>query len=185
MAKLWLHPYRSEQEVQAAIERLHRGRPHVVSTQRVLAGLRAEQPAIARFNGALADHVVGLAGTMAFFYLLCLVMGAWVAWQSWIGDNTGFDPFPFAFLFFILGGIMQSLFVPTMLTASNRAAARDRIKDEADHRAMSHLYDVNAEQLALLHALAGKLLDGDEAARIAATFTETANNRHEPPGGLR
>jgi hypothetical protein len=36
--------------------------------------------------------------------------------------------------------LMQSLFVPTMLTASNRTAERDGIKDEADHRAWSHLY---------------------------------------------
>jgi hypothetical protein len=48
---------------------------------------------------------------------------------------------------------MQSLFVPTMLTASNRTAERDRIKDEADHRAMAHIYEVNDEQLRLLRAL--------------------------------
>lgn len=39
------------------------------------------------------------------------------------------------------------------LTASNRAAERDRIKDEADHRAWSHLYEVNDEQLQILRQL--------------------------------
>ncbi len=56
---------------------------------------------------------------------------------------------------------MQSLFVPTMLTASNRAAERDRIKDEADHRAWAHLYEVNDEQLMILRRLA-RWLDEQE-----------------------
>jgi hypothetical protein len=52
---------------------------------------------------------------------------------------------------------MQSLFVPTMLTASNRATLRDQIKDEADHRAWTHLYAVNDEQLAILRRLEERL----------------------------
>jgi hypothetical protein len=57
-----------------------------------------------------------------------------------------------------------------MLTASNRATERDRIKDEADHRAWSHLYDVNDEQLQILRRLAAELLprrpaDGDQTAK--------------------
>ena len=87
---------------------------------------------------------------MAFFYCLALLISGWALWQSVIEHNRGFDPFPYAFLFFVLGGIMQSLFVPTMLTASNRAAERDRIKDEADHRAWTRLYEVNDEQLRIL-----------------------------------
>ena len=58
---------------------------------------------------------------------------------------------------------MQSLFVPTMLTASNRAAVRDRIKDEADHRAWSHLYEVNDEQLRILRDLATKTAQAPKA----------------------
>jgi hypothetical protein len=45
-----------------------------------------------------------------------------------------------------------------MLTASNRAAERDRIKDEADHRAWSHLYKVNEEQLRILRDLGARLM---------------------------
>ena len=94
----------------------------------MLEDLGREAAAVGRFNGWLADHIVGLAGTMGFFYFLCVVMMGWSFWQSYVLGNKGFDPFPYAFLFFVLGGIMQSLFVPTMLTASNRAALRDRIK---------------------------------------------------------
>ena len=115
---------------------------------------------VSRFNGWLADHVVGVAGTMAFFYFLCCMLGVWTIWQSGFDRNNGFDPFPYAFLFFMLGGIMQSLFVPTMLVASNRATMRDSIKDEADHRAWSRLSEINEEQLRILRELAERLPDG-------------------------
>jgi len=151
-----LHPYRSAEEVRETVDRVHTGDPRVVHTMHVLQQIRAERSGFERFNGWLADHIVGLAGTMVFFYLLCVLMAAWALSQSAILGDKGFDPFPYAFLFFILGGIMQSLFVPTMLTASNRSAERDRIKDEADHRAWSHLYEVNDEQLAILRALAAR-----------------------------
>jgi uncharacterized membrane protein len=158
MSKPELHPYQSPEQVSRVIDALRREATPLVHPQHIIAGKRAQLSSIGKFNGWLADHIVGLAGTMVFFYLLCVVMAAWALWQGWVGHNTGFDPFPFAFLFFILGGIMQSLFVPTMLTASNRSAERDRIKDEADHRAWSHLYDVNDEQLRILRALAAKVL---------------------------
>jgi len=154
MPALDIHPYRSPEHTRLQVDRHHDPLQPIVHPQRIIDKTRAAQPRITRINGWLADHIVGLAGTMAFFYVLCLVLGAWTAWQSGLDRNKGFDPFPYAFLFFVLGGIMQSLFVPTMLTAANRTAERDRIKDEADHRAWSHLYDVNEEQLRILRALA-------------------------------
>lgn len=160
MSSRHLHPYQSMEEVKRVVDRLHASPAPLVHPQRIIERKRAEGSALERFNGWLADHIVGLAGTMGFFYFLCVVMASWALWQSLFGNNTGFDPFPYAFLFFVLGGIMQSLFVPTMLTASNRTAERDRIKDEADHRAWSHLYDVNDEQLELLRALGAQLLGG-------------------------
>ncbi len=150
------HPYLTPEEVRHTIDRLGPAGAHLVHPQEIILGLRREKSGVQRFNGWLADHIVGLAGTMVFFYLLCAVMASWVFWQSYLAKNSGFDPFPYAFLFFILGGIMQSLFVPTMLTASNRAAERDRLKDEADHRAWAHLYEVNDEQLAILRRLAAR-----------------------------
>lgn len=161
------HPYWTTQEVQALIERFHAGPTSLVHPQQVLAKMREERSRVGRFNGWLADHIVGMAGTMAFFYFLTILMAAWAFWQAGILHDRGFDPYPFSFLFFMLGGIMQSLFVPTMLTASNRATERDRIKDEADHRAWAHLYEVNEEQLRLLRLL-------------AAMLPQTASARDEP-----
>lgn len=166
MPSMLTHPYRTPGEIRAIIDRLQRDTSPLVHPQQILEDLRRERASVGRFNGWLADHIVGVAGTMGFFYFLSLVMVGWAFYQSFILQNKGFDPFPYAFLFFVLGGIMQSLFVPTMLTASNRAALRDRIKDEADHRAWSHLYDVNDEQLGILRQLAARLLE-DEASKPA------------------
>lgn len=135
------------------VDQHHDAAEGVVHPGRVIERLRAERSDASRFNGWLADHIVGLAGTMAFFYLLCAILAGWTFWQAAVDGNKGFDPFPFAFLFFVLGGIMQSLFVPTMLVAANRATERDRIKDEADHRAAQHLYEVNEAQLQILREL--------------------------------
>lgn len=162
------HPYRPPQEVRALVDRLHVGPAHLVHPQQVIQKMREERSSIGRFNGWLADHIVGLAGTMAFFYFLSALMATWAFWQAGLEHNRGFDPYPFSFLFFLLGGIMQSLFVPTMLTASNRAAERDRIKDEADHRAWAHLYAVNEEQLKILRQLASTPEGHAPAESIAA-----------------
>jgi len=167
-----LHPYRTPAETAAIIDRIQKAASPLVHPQLVLQGLRREQSSFNRANGWLADHIVGLAGTMLFFYFLCILIGVWSFWQGIFEHDKGFDPFPFAFLFFILGGIMQSLFVPTMLTASNRATLRDRIKDEADHRAWTHLYEVNDEQLTILRQLAQRPLADTGATKPGDRGTE-------------
>jgi len=154
MAKIWIGPHTNPEEIHELVTRLHQGVPHLIQPQQIIHDLRRERPAFGRFNGWLADHIVGMAGTMIFFYFLTILMVSWAYWQVELDHNHGFDPYPFSFLFFILGGIMQSLFVPTMLTAQNRATQRDLIKDEADHQAWAHLYDVNDEQLQILRQLA-------------------------------
>jgi uncharacterized membrane protein len=184
-----LHPFRKPAQVRETVDRLHTGSTPIVRTQEILEQIGSERAAIGRFNGWLADHIVGLAGTMGFFYFLCLLMVSWASWQSGLLANKGFDPFPYAFLFFVLGGIMQSLFVPTMLTASNRSALRDRIKDEADHRAWSNLYEVNDEQLRILRQLAEQLLQQETSrsvpAEIAAPEVATSPVRQTPAMDLQ
>ncbi|MHB8577023.1 MAG: DUF1003 domain-containing protein [Dehalococcoidia bacterium] len=170
MRTWYRHPYRTPEEVHELVERLRDGPAHLINPQQVAHALRRERPAVIRFNGWLADHIVGWAGTMVFFYFLGLLIAGWALWQSAGQHDHGFDPYPYSFLFFILGGIMQSLFVPTMLTAANRATERDRIKDEADHRAWSHLYDINDEQIVILRKLGAWLeLQGNDGKPAASS----------------
>ncbi len=104
MAKVHLHPYRPPEEIAGTVDRLHKEPSPIVHPQRVLESMRKERPQISQINGWLADHIVGLVGTMAFFYFLCLVLGAWTIWQSAIEHGNGFDPFPYAFLFLSWAG---------------------------------------------------------------------------------
>ncbi len=171
------YSYQTPDELSEMVTRVHKGRAYLVHPQVVLHELRSRRSAIGQFNGLLCDHIVGLAGTMAFFYLLCGLMMGWGLWQSILDHDHGFDPYPYSFLFFILGGVMQSLFVPTMLTASNRSAERDRVKDEADHLAWSHLYDVNDEQLQILRQVAEWLAQQPEG---AAGQTPASESRSIP-----
>src|SRR5450759_438787 len=119
MSSFHIHPYRTPSEIRDIVDRLHKEASPLVHPQQVLEDLRHERAAVGRFNGWLADHIVGLAGTMGFFYSLCVLMIGWSFWQSYVL----------------------------------------RIKDEADHRAWSHLYDVNDEQLKILRQLAARLLE--------------------------
>src|SRR5450759_224262 len=100
MPSMLTHPYRTPGEIRAIIDRLQRDTSPLVHPQQVLEDLRRERAAVGRFNGWLADHIVGLAGTMGFFYSLCVLMMGWSFWQSHVLGNKGFDPFPYAFLFF-------------------------------------------------------------------------------------
>ena len=145
---------RSRPDLQTSdlIDQVQIGPWHHVHPQAVIRALRDAEPAIVRLNGWLADHIVAYAGTMAFFWLLCLVLLAWPVYQNSLGGRA-WDPYPYQFLFFVLGGIMQSLFVPTVMVSQARAAQRDRIADEANHRAQAHLYEVNDDQLARIKAI--------------------------------
>lgn len=177
MASRWSQRY-SRIDPTAYIDR-HFGRNPIVHPQRVLESIERERSMFERFNGWLADHVAAVVGTMLFFHALWLVIAGWALWQSVVEQNDGFDPFPYAFLFFLLGGIMQSLFVPTMLNVSNRDAERDRIKVEADHRALTRLNAVNEEQLRLLLALCEALdVRNEGTAKPPATST---NDGAPPP----
>lgn len=74
-------------------------------------------------NDKIALRVSGIVGTMWFCYGLALVMFFWALLQQTILPAlhiNAFDPFPFSFLFFCLGGIMQSLLMPMIMVEQNR-----------------------------------------------------------------
>jgi uncharacterized membrane protein len=140
-------------ELTEAFDRLEADVGIVVHPLLAITHIRAQRSTFDRFSDRLADHIVAWAGTMAFFYILTLMLILWPAYQSVIGGNSSFDPYPYSFLFFILGGIMQSLFVPTVMVSQNRAAQRDAVKAEADHRTMVELVKINRDQLEILQRL--------------------------------
>jgi uncharacterized membrane protein len=88
------------------------------------------------FNDKIAARVSSIVGTMWFCYGLALLMFSWYALQERIFPALhipAFDPYPFAFLFFCLGGIMQSLLMPLIMVSQNRNAVHTELRAESDH----------------------------------------------------
>jgi len=77
MESLKLNAYLPADDLKRMVDEFHKLETTLVHPQRIIEDMRASRPAFQRFNGWLADHIVGIAGTMVFFYFLCLLMSAW------------------------------------------------------------------------------------------------------------
>lgn len=58
------------------------------------------------FNGSLATLITKGVGNMWAFYVVAAAMGLWMAG---LGKNVFGDPYPFALMLLVFGGIMQML----------------------------------------------------------------------------
>lgn len=94
----------------------------------------------------VADHV----GTMWFCYFLSLLMMGWSGFNILLGKRA-FDPYPFSFLFFCLGGIMQSLLMPLLMVSQNLGSRHSETRAELD-------YHVNQESFARLEQIDNKIV---------------------------
>jgi uncharacterized membrane protein len=86
---------------------------------------------------------------MWFCYGLSGVMFVWALLQQSMLPMLHlpvFDPYPFAFLFFCLGGIMQSLLMPLIMTAQNQDARHAELRAEADY----HVNQASFDQLTVI-----------------------------------
>ncbi len=59
-------PHHTQSEISAIVEALHKEISPLVHPQLIIQGLRREEASIERTNGWLADHIVGVSGTMGF-----------------------------------------------------------------------------------------------------------------------
>lgn len=113
--------------------------------------LAAARGKVGKASDAVINTILAIAGTATFFWFLAFVLVVWPGAMT-VGFLT-FDPYPFSFLFFILGGIMQSLFVPAVMISQKRQEQRDAIKSETDHQAALALRKINDTQLEILQRL--------------------------------
>lgn len=89
----------------------------------------------------VSDHV----GTMWFCYGLAALMFVWGAINVLLGKHA-FDPYPYSFLFFCLGGIMQSLLMPLIMVAQNQSSRHAELRAEADY----HVNQASFEKLEVI-----------------------------------
>ena len=102
-------------------------------------------------NDRIATWVSSCVGTMWFCYGLATIMLLWAIMQTLLGHRA-FDAFPFPFLFFCLGGIMQSLLMPLIMVSQNLSARHDAILAEEQYKTTQNIYH-DSEQI-LSHLVA-------------------------------
>src|ERR1700680_2618109 len=83
------------------------------------------------FNKLLALLITNGVGNMWFFYVLIVFIGGWIL-LSKIGP-LGFDPYPFALMLLIVGGIFQALAMVALMVGQNVHAAVGDAPAETDH----------------------------------------------------
>jgi len=90
------------------------------------------------FNAWLATAITKGIGNMWAFYLFALAMGVWMAG---VGEALFGDPYPWALMLLIFGGILQMLLMIAILVGQQVLGAA------ADHRALQTYTDAES----LLH----------------------------------
>jgi uncharacterized membrane protein len=83
-------------------------------------------------NDKIARFISRRVGTMWFCYGLAAIMFIWGIINILLGKRA-FDAYPFSFLFFCLGGIMQSLLMPLIMVAQNLDTRHAELRAESDH----------------------------------------------------
>lgn len=125
------------------------------------------------FNGRLASMITRGVGTMWAFYLVALLMGLWMGYA---GKHLFGDPYPYALMLLIFGGILQMLLMIAIMvgqqvlgSAADRRASQTYSDAEAIlaecQKLQAHL---SAQDRALGEALRGAGSAGGPGARSGA-----------------
>lgn len=87
------------------------------------------------FNGRLASLITRGVGTMWAFYLVALLMGLWMGYA---GKHVFGDPYPYALMLLIFGGILQMLLMIAIMVG------QQVLGGAADRRASQTYSDAEA-----------------------------------------
>lgn len=142
-------------------------------------------------NDKIALRVSGIVGTMWFCYGLATIMFLWALLQQAILPGLriqAIDPFPFSFLFFCLGGVMQSLLMPMIMVEQNRQSRHAMQQSDAMYdtdiktfKDVESIINQNNEQFEMLEAQ-NKVLEAhyQELLRQTAMLNTALTPRRRP-----
>lgn len=85
-----------------------------------------------KFGEKLADKVASFGGSWAFIIAFFSVLLVWIALNSFILLNKGFDPYPYILLNLILSCI-AAIQAPVIMMSQNRKDAKDRKRAQNDY----------------------------------------------------
>ena len=100
------------------------------------------------FNKWLALLITSGVGNMWFFYFLIVFIGGWIL-LSKLGP-LGFDPYPFALMLLIVGGIFQALAMVAIMVGQNVQAAASDARAETDHETLEAIHMLAAQSIQIL-----------------------------------
>jgi uncharacterized membrane protein len=100
------------------------------------------------FNKWLALLITNGVGNMWFFYFLIAFIGGWML-LSKLGA-LGFDPYPYALMLLIVGGIFQALAMVAIMVGQNVQAAASDARAETDHETLVAIHQLTAQSIEIL-----------------------------------
>src|ERR1700730_4440619 len=121
---------------------------------RVSRNVNEEAAARLTFADHAADMIAEFGGSWKFISFSIGFFLLWVAFNTWLLHDKGFDPYPYVLLNLVLGMIV-GLQAPIIIMAQNRQAEKDRLRANLD-------YQVNLKNELLLSDIIRRL---DELAK--------------------
>ena len=100
------------------------------------------------FNKWLALLITNGVGNMWFFYLLAVFIFGWMILAKLGVIN--FDPYPYALMLLIVGGIFQALAMVAIMVGQNVQAAASDARAETDHQTLDAIHTLTTQTIAIL-----------------------------------
>jgi uncharacterized membrane protein len=100
------------------------------------------------FNKWLAILITNGVGNMWFFYFLAAFMLGWMILSK--ARVLAFDPYPFALMLLIVGGIFQALAMVAIMVGQNVQAAATDARAETDHETLDAIHKLTSQTIQIL-----------------------------------
>jgi uncharacterized membrane protein len=100
------------------------------------------------FNKWLALLITNGVGNMWFFYFLAVFIFSWMILAK-LGVIS-FDPYPYALMLLIVGGIFQALAMVAIMVGQNVQAAASDARAETDHETLDAIHKLTAQTIEIL-----------------------------------
>jgi uncharacterized membrane protein len=100
------------------------------------------------FNKWLALLITNGVGNMWFFYFLAVFIFGWMLLAK-LGVIS-FDPYPYALMLLIVGGIFQALAMVAIMVGQNVQAAASDARAETDHETLDAIHKLTAHTIEIL-----------------------------------
>ena|ERR1700694_2599319 len=100
------------------------------------------------FNKWLALLITNGVGNMWFFYFLAVFIFGWMLLAR-LGVIS-FDPYPYALMLLIVGGIFQALAMVAIMVGQNVQAAASDARAETDHETLDAIHTLTSQTIQIL-----------------------------------